>query len=280
MALTDEGNGGMGVTMPVVPMGGYNYGGGGFGNDGFGFGGGWWIIILLLIFGGGFGFGNGFGGNDMYPWMNQQNAMASGFDHAATQTAISGIQSSITSGFGDMQTALTGGFAGVQNALCSGFAGVNAGISNGFAQAEIANNARQIANMQQGFAAQTAVTGGLTDLSSQLANCCCENRLATQGLQSVIQTENCADRAAISDGIRDILVAQTAGTQKILDMMCQNKIDEKNEKIAELQNKLNMASFQASQVAQDNYLQNALTAQTQYFLSLYPVPTPATATAA
>ena len=53
----------------------------------------------------------------MYPWMNQQNAMASGFDHAATQTAISGIQSSITSGFGDMQTALTGGFAGVQNAL-------------------------------------------------------------------------------------------------------------------------------------------------------------------
>ena len=60
-------------------------------------------------------------------------------------------------------------------------------------------------------------------------------------------------------------------------MMCQNKIDEKNEKITELQNKLNMANFQASQVAQDNYLQNALTAQTQYFLARYPVPTTAPA---
>lgn len=160
MALTDEGSNGMNMTMPVTPMGGYGgYGGGGF-DGGFGLGGGWWLIILLLVFGNGFGFGGGFGGNEMYPWMNQQNAMASGFDHAATQTALSGIQSSITSGFGDMQTA-----------LCGGFAGVNAGIANGFAQAEIANNARQIANMQQGFGTQTAITGGLTDLSSQLAQC-------------------------------------------------------------------------------------------------------------
>ena len=55
---------------------------------------------------------------------------------------------------------LTNGFAGVNQNLCSGFAGVNQGVANGFAQAEISNNARQIANMQQAFAAQTATSQG------------------------------------------------------------------------------------------------------------------------
>lgn len=247
MALTDE----TGTVMPVMPMGNN----GGIGDFG---GGGWWILLLFILLGGwGNGFG-GFGGNDnLYPWMNQSNQIASGFANQANGLAIGNIQNAITSGFGDMQTA-----------LCSGFG-----------QAEIANNSRQIANMQQGFGMQTAITSGLNNLSSQLATCCCENRLATQGLQSVIQSENCADRAAISDGIRDILVAQNAGTQRILDMMCQDKLDSKNEKILELQNRLNMAEFAASQVAQNNYLQNALTAQTQYFVDLYP-PTAARFSAA
>lgn len=66
--------------------------------------------------------------------------------------------------------------------------------------------------------------------------------------------------------------------QTIHDKMCQDKIDEKNEKIVELQNRLNMADFAASQASQNNYLQNALTAQTQYFLSLYPPTRSETAT--
>lgn len=163
------------------------------------------------------------------------------------------------------------------NQIASGFAdsALNASI-NGI-QTTLNNNA--IAGLERSFAEQTATTNGFFNLQSQLANCCCENRLATQSLQSVIQSENCADRAAISDGLRDVLVAQNANTQKILDTMCQNKIDEKNEKIAELQNKLNIATFNASQIAQDNYLQNALTAQTQYFLALYPPTAAATAPA-
>lgn len=251
MALTDDGNG-MGTVMPVAPMYGGNVGG--FGD----FGGGWWLILLLLIFGGG-NWGNGIGGNGMYPWMNQQNAMASGFDHAANQAAMSSLQSAVTSGFGDVQTA-----------LCGGFAGVNAGVANGFAQAEIAENARQMANMQQLFGMQTAMAQGQNTLAGQLAQCCCKQDANAADVKYTIATENCADRAALSEGIRDIIANQTAGTQRILDTLCQDKIDAKNEKIAELQNKLNMANFQASQVAQDNYLQNALTAQTQYFLSLYP----------
>lgn len=251
MALTDDS-----MVMPVSPIYG---GGGGFG----GFGGGDWgsLIVLFLIaamfggFGGGFG-GFGGGADNMYPWIvNGQNGISAGvnagFSNAALASQISGIQNSITSGFGNAEVA------GCNRAMDS-------------LQTAYAN---QIADMNRSFDAQTAVTSGITGISSQLASCCCENRLATQGLQSVIQSENCADRQALSDGVRDIIANQTAGTQRILDMMCQDKIDAKNEKILELQNQLNMANFKASQVAQDNYLQNALTAQTQYFLSLYPPTT-------
>lgn len=232
MAFSDESNG---MVMPVTPYGG----------NGSGFGGDWGWIILLLLFAGGFnGFGGGFGGGEIYPWMNQADITTSGFQNLATQNQLTAVQSDL----GDIQTQ-----------LCGGFAGVNATINSGFSNLEVANNARQIADMQQTFA-----------LQSQLAQCCCDNRLATANLQSVIQAENCADRAAVSDGIRDILVANNSNTQRILDMMCEDRLNRKDEKILDLQNQLNIATFNASQTAQNGYLQNALTAQTQYFLSLYP----------
>lgn len=65
MISSNESNG---MVMPVAPA----YGGsGGFGNT---FGGDWaWILLLLLLCGNGWGNGfGGFGGGDMYPWMNQQ----------------------------------------------------------------------------------------------------------------------------------------------------------------------------------------------------------------
>ena len=218
--------------MPVAPAYGNNTGF--FGGDG------WWIILLLLFAGG--GWGNNMGGNNIYPWMNQADITTSGFQNQMLNTQLSGLQNAVTGGFGDLQTA-----------LCGGFAGVNANIANGFAQNEIANNARQMADMQQSFA-----------LQSQLANCCCENRLATANLTAVVQSENCADRAALSNGLRDIIVNQTANTQKIIDMMCQDKIDAKNEKILELQNQLNMTNLAASQFA-----------QTQQILAAIPATAPA-----
>ena len=223
MALTDENN----MIMPVAPM--YGSGGNGFG-DGFG-GSGWWILLLFILLGGN-GWGNGFGGfgggGELYPWMNQSNQINGGFRDQMLNTSINGIQNSITAGFGDVQTA-----------LCSGFAGVNAGISNGFAQAEIANNSRQMANMNQVFGLQSA-----------LQNCCCENRAGIADLKYTVATENCKDRSVLSDGIRDVIASQTASTQRILDQMCQDKIDAKNEEIANLRQQLNMASLAASQNAQ------------------------------
>lgn len=226
MAFTDENS----LVMPVAPTGF----GGGFGN---GFGGdiAWIILLLLCGWGNGFG-GYGNGGNAGFI----DNSVQRGFDQSAVMSGLTGIGNNVVSGFGDVQTA-----------LCGGFAGVNSAISNGFSQMEIANNARQIADLQQEFA-----------LQSQLASCCCENRLATANLQSVILSENCADRAALSDGVRDIIANQTANTQKIIDMMCQDKIDNKNEKILELQNAINMANLQASQVAQTAEIISRLPAAT------------------
>lgn len=220
------------MVMPVAPAG---YGGG-FGNGGFGMDWGW-IILLLLFAGGGWGFGGGYGADGIYPWMNQADITTSGFQNAATQQAVSSLQNSVTSGFGDVQTA-----------LCGGFAGVNAAISNGFSQSEIADNSRQMASMQQMFGVQSA-----------LQNCCCENRANIADLKYTVATENCADRQAISDGIRNVMENCNRNNQAILDKLCQLEIDGKDDRILELQNRLNMATLAASQVAQTQQIIESLT---------------------
>ena len=169
--------------------------------------------------------------------MNTNNDVQRGFDQSALMTGITGVSNAVTSGFGDMATQ-----------LCGGFAGVNAAIANGFAQSEIADNARQMANMNQVFGLQTA-----------LQNCCCENRLATANQTATILAEHCADRAVLSDGVRDIITNQNAGIQRVLDVICQDKLDAKNEQILALQNQLNMANLAASQVAQTAQIITALT---------------------
>ena len=259
MALTEE-SGGIPATMLVGPTG-YGGGmpypvyGGGQGNSGWGDGG-WWIILLFILIaamGGNWGGNNGgagaFGGGApiiVNDGGSNGGAVQRGFDQAAVMSGITGVQSGVQALSSqlcgcccDMQNTVNQGFFGVQNALCNGFNGVEQNA-----------NTRQVANMQQAFAAQTAMAQGFNQLGSQLADCCCENRMATNDLRYTIATENCADRAAISDGIRDILVNQTSNTQRILDQLCQDKIDAKNEKIADLERQLTFANMQASQIAQ------------------------------
>lgn len=269
MSLTE--NGSMSPADVAAVMGANNGGFGGWGSD-------LWLILILLFafggYGGGFGGFGGFGAwgmDGLYPWMNQADITQSGFNQAATNTALSGIQSSITSGFGDVQL----GIAGVNQNLCQTGAGITAAVNNGFAQAEIANNGRQMANMNQAFAAQTAMAQGFNGLQSQLAQCCCDNRLATAQTQALVQSENCADRAALSEGLRDIIANQVAGFQSIKDQLCNDKIDAKNEKIAELQQQVLMRDLAASQAAQTTALVADNTAQTQYIVNRvapYPIP--------
>ncbi len=109
-----------------------------------------------------------------------------------------------------------------------------------------------MANMNQAFAAQTAMAQGFNNLSSQFADCCCENRLGIADLKYTVATENCADRQALNEGVRDIIASQTAGTQRILDQLCADKIDAKNDEISQLRQELLYARGQASQVTQNS----------------------------
>ena len=248
MALTD-GENGNGFFMPVAPA--YN---GGFGNGNNCFGGDWaWIILLLLLGWGnnGNGFGGGYGGNGDFPWLmtGQQNINANtnnGFRDAMLNDGIT----SIRDGIGNLSTQLCNCCGDMQMALANGFAGVEQGA-----------NARQIANMNQAFAAQTAMAQGFNNLGTQFADCCCENRLGLADLKYTVATENCADRQALNEGVRDIIASQTAGTQRILDQLCQDKIDEKNDTIAQLRQELLYARGQASQDVQTAVLRQGQEAE-------------------
>lgn len=257
------------MVMPVAPMG--NYGGAG----GFGYNSEWWLILILLFAFGGFGGWGGFGGYGgagniaadsavMYPWMNQSNQIHDGFRDQMLNTTVNGIQSAITSGFGDVQL----GIAGINQNICQSTAGVTQAVSNGFSQAEIANNSRQMANMQQAFANQTAINQGFNGVqtsmnqgfngvTSQLAQCCCDNRLATCQTQNIVQNESNATRFADANNTRDIIENQNRNSQAIIDKLCALELDGVKNQLAQaqrenvgLQNQLNMANLAASQVAQ------------------------------
>lgn len=257
MSLVESGNGGNGLIMPVAPM----YAGGGSGFGGFGGDNGWWIILLFLFALG--GWGNGFGcnaGGGTMPYIMNSTTNADvqrGFDHQSVMSGISGLQSGISG----LSTQLCNTGADIQQSLCSGFAGVNATVNSGFANAETAATARQMANMNQAFNAQTSMMQGFNTIGSQFADCCCENRLGLADLKYTVATENCADRTAAYQNTRDIIDSQTRGTQAILDKLCQleldgvkAQVDAKNDKIIDLQNQLNMASLRESQVAQNAFI--------------------------
>ena len=242
----------------------------GNGDDGLGGNGGWWIILLFILLGGwgnrGWGNGQGGAGGDaLYPWLNQAQLTTQGFADQNTVMALNGIQGSITSGFANAATQLCNCCSDMQMALANGFAGVEAGA-----------NARQMANMQQAYAAQTAMMQGFTGQQAQTAQLAADLGLGMANQTATILAEHCSDRAALSDGVRDIIAANAAGTQRILDQMCADKIDAKNEEIANLRQQLTMANLAASQNAQtqtllaDNFAQTS--ALEQY---LAPVPRPA-----
>ena len=266
MALEENGNS---MVMPVSPMNSNNGGFGGFGGDG------WWLILLLLCFNGGWGgFGGGFGGGQLgydFPWLlNGQNGINAnindGFRDQMLNSNIQGIQNSITSGFGDVQTA-----------LCGGFAGVNASINNSQNAIAAQLYSNQIADLERSFAAQTANTQGLTALQAQLAQCCCDNRAATADLKYTVAAEECATRTTDTQNTQSILNAISGGIQNIKDQLCQDKIDAKNDEIANLRQSLAMKDLAASQVAQNAFIAQGFSNEVdQLYNRLNSCPVPST----
>jgi len=220
---------------------------GGYG-DGFGNNGAWWIIILFL-----FAMMGGWGNNGN----NNGNNGVTYVPYGMPMGGMGGVVPNyVQQGFD--QAAIMSGLNGIQTTLASGFA--NAEVSN---------------------------LNATNNLAMSMQNCCCENRAATADLKYTIATEACADRAAVTNALQDVTAqgvanttalmnAMNAGIQSIKDQMCQDKIDSKNEKIADLQNRLTMAQLAASQNAQTAAIlanNEAQTAALEQYLS--PVPRPA-----
>lgn len=276
MALTDDNS----MVMPVQPM----YGGYG-GNGGFGFGGDLgWVLILLLIggFNGGFGGFGGWGGmmgagmmglGYDFPWLlagqaNTDNNVSSGFRDAqihdsitsvrdgisalATQlcqccgdmrydmaNGLNGVNQNVSNGFANTSLALANGFSGVQQSLCNGFNGVNSAIFG--AQTAIGQqlNANELANLNRSFAEQTANAQGFNAVNAGISD-----------TRYTIAQEACATRQTDTQNTQNILNVINGGIQSIKDQLCQDKIDAKNDEIAQLRQEVLYARGQASQVDQ------------------------------
>ena len=255
LATTNGGNGF--YPYPVYPMmGGYgNSGFGGFGGEGL-----WILILFALLFGNGWGNGNGgfFGGNSFdngYAWLSngQKEIMQNtnnGFDTLHLSNQIEGVRD---------------GIYGLSNQLCNCCADMNSTVSNGFYNAEIADNNRQMANMNQLFG-----------ISTQLCNASADNRLGVASLGSDIAREACATRTTDTQNTQTLLTAITGGIQSIKDEIFRDRIDEKDSKIAELNRQLSMKDLQASQIAQNAFISQGFANEVDALynrLSACPVPT-------
>jgi len=222
--------------QPAINVLPSGYSNGGFG-DAFGGNGFFWVIILFF-----FAIFGGWGNNGYAAGNNAMPYVMGGF----------GAGNEVRQGFD--QASVMSGLNSISNNMCD-------------------NQALLLATMN---ANQNANIAAMNSLAMGLQNCCCENRASVADLKYTVSTENCADRAALNDALQAVTAQNNANTQRILDQMCNDKIDAKNEKIAELQNQLTMANLAASQNAQTAQILTDNLAQTQAIEQyLAPVPRPA-----
>lgn len=221
----------------VAAVTGHNNGGLGMGyGDGS-----FWIIILFLFawMGNGWGgFGNGRGNGVQ----NVESDVQRGFDHQSVMSSLNDL-------------------AGA--------------VNNGFANAEISRCNSQANILQQMNNNANATTAGMNSLAMGLQNCCCENRAATADLKYTVATEACSDRQAVNNAMNALMTAMTAGFQGVHDQMCQDKIDAKNEEIANLRTQLSMKDLAASQAAQTGAIianNEVQTRALEQYLNPAPIP--------
>lgn len=145
--------------------------------------------------------------------------------------------------------------------------GIGNEVQSGFDQAAVMNGIQGI--QQTLMAYQISNNDNVNSLAMSLQNCCCQNQLATANLGAQIAADGCATRQAFNDGLRDVMVQNTANTQSIvnavnngnnaiLDKICALELDAKNDKIADLQRQLSYQQAVADNLAQTNTLLAAI----------------------
>ena len=150
-----------------------------------------------------------------------------------------------------------------------GNGGFNSPAGQGFATRTDIDAALSTQGIENGITGiSTQLCNGFNSLSSQLADCCCTTQRAVDGvnynlaaqtniLQNTVNNNGNAIQQALNSGFRDVIEAQNAGTQRIVDLFTQDKIQS-------LQTELQSAQLQLSNAAQTNNIINALR----------PTPTP------
>lgn len=266
----ENGNGLSAADMAAVMRGGN---GNGWGNDGTGA---WWLILFMLFaFMGNGNWGNGgYGNGGGAPYVVAD--VQRGFDQQATQSSIAALQAQVGNGFADAAVA-----------QCQGNANTVAAITNGqYATAQAITGAKDTINGTL-YANQLANNQTMNGLAMSLQNCCCENRAGLADLKYTVATENCQDRQALSDGLRDLMAQNTANTnaivqsqnsgfQSVLDKLCQLELDNVKQENERLRTQLNLAGLAASQTAQTAQILQGQQAQTQAVInSCCPKPVPA-----
>lgn len=207
----------------TMPVEPAGYNGNGGGN-GFGDGGAWWIIILFLFVFCGWGNG-GFGGG----YGNGVNG--AGFQGYATRADIND---------GFALNNLQSGINAIQQGICDATYALNEAIRSGF----------------------SSVQTLICNLGAQLAQCCCDIKSTIQDVRHEMAKSTCDITNQMSMNTRDVMENQNSNTRAILDWLCQEKIDAKNEKIAEQAAQIQALQLQASQAAQNATLMAAMDANT------------------
>lgn len=245
------GTDGVPFTMNVEPAGSGSNNNGGWGGDW----GAW--IILFLIFGmfgwGGMGFGGGFGGfggmgGGAYP---AESILQRSLDTQTIIGKLDGVNQGLCDGFYAQSNAINGlgmnmmqGFHGVDNAIC------NLGYTT-----------------QQGFnATQVAMMQGQNALQAQLSDCCCTTQRSIDGVKFTIAQEDCATRNLMQSNTRDLIENQNSNARAILDALTAQRIEAKDQRIAEQAAQIQALQLSASQAAQNATLRAAMEANTAEIL--------------
>ena len=248
----------------IAAVTGRNGNNGGFGDSGSA----WWVIILLLALGGwgGRGFGGYGGGNDGGTTFVPYNVGGFGFGGSCGLNPYDSIQRQLDQGFTNLNTDInqvnnnvTQGFYNTATNMLTGFANTNMALANGFSatQRQLCDSTASINANVNNNGYETRLLG--VNMNSALQNCCCDTRERIADLKYTVATENCADRQALNEGIRDVIASNTANTNAILQKLTQQELDAKNEVIANLRTQLNMADLKASQTAQNAFIAQQFT---------------------
>ena len=151
-----------------------------------------------------------------------------------------------------------------QSAIMSGIAGVQTSLANGFANNEV-SQCNQTAN----------ITGQLSSLALNQATNACGISSGIADLKYTIATEACADRQTVTDSLQVITNTINSGIQNIKDQLYSDKLDAKNEEIANLRTQINLANLSASQNLQTQQIlagQERSVGVLEQYLSPTPIP--------